>query len=234
MAAAGMDFQVGARMVPRRGKAILGLPRCRVAEVRLMSEEVRLVARALARRSPCGLLVFGLGHDSAMWAALNHGGRTVFLEEDVSWIAAARSMRRSAGLELEAYHVQYDTKWDVILVDAPTGYAPWTPGRMGAIYAAGMAARARRGGGTDVFVHDVDRAVEDAFSRTFLCDAYVREEAGKLRHFVVHSHRREGDGMAPPFCPSSHENAKLSTQQNQLLCILENQLLGNGQNDPRT
>lgn len=74
---------------------------------------------------------------------------------------------------------------------------------MGAIYAAGMAARARRiGATTDVLVHDVDRPVEDRFSRAFLCEAYEVEEVGKLRHFVVPSHRSgEGDDAVLPFCP---------------------------------
>ncbi|CAN6335798.1 unnamed protein product [Urochloa humidicola] len=229
----------------------------------LTRAELGLVARALTssscrrRRGPCNLLVFGLGRDTALWAALNHGGRTVFLEEDASWIAAARAAH-PPGLGLEAYHVAYDTvladagellllrddpacvatpdlaaaaaascrlvpgglpaafgevEWDVILVDAPTGYDPTRPGRMGAIYAAGMAARARRrpgGATTDVLVHDVDRPVEDLFSRAFLCDAYAVEEVGKLRHFVVPSHRStEDDDAVPPFCPPDEDAASV-------------------------
>lgn len=64
----------------------------------------------------------------------------------------------------------------VIMVDAPTGYYPRdAPGRMTAIYTAGMMARNVRddesgGGEADVFVHDVNRVVEDKkFSMAFLC-----------------------------------------------------------------
>ncbi|CAA6660217.1 unnamed protein product [Spirodela intermedia] len=124
-----------------------------------------------------------------MWSALNHGGRTVFLEEDEEWIAAVR--RRAPSLE--SYHIVYTTKlhqgdallqsstvaaapacaaiagdmrssrcplalaglpdaavgteWDVIMVDAPTGYFAGAPGRMGAIYTAGMMARRRKKAG---------------------------------------------------------------------------------------
>ncbi|KAJ6805606.1 glucuronoxylan 4-O-methyltransferase 1-like [Iris pallida] len=198
--------------------------------------EISVAARVLARKSPCNLLVFGLGHDSPMWAALNHGGRTVFLEEDAAWIGTVRG--RFPGLE--AYHVRYDTKltdadglmeagrrpecaavgdlrlsecrlalrglpeafyeaeWDAIMVDAPTGWVPEAPGRMGAIYTAGMAARGRREGETDVFVHDVDRVVEDRFSREFLCEGYMKEQEGRLRHFTIPSHRTS---LAIPFCP---------------------------------
>ncbi|XP_066358732.1 glucuronoxylan 4-O-methyltransferase 1-like [Miscanthus floridulus] len=205
------------------------------------ADEIGVSLRVLQRRAPCNFLVFGLGHDSPMWAALNHGGRTVFLEEDASWIATVRSTHPA----LESYHVAYDTvlidadallelrdhpacvaqpdlasaaeascrlalkglpqvfhevEWDLIMVDAPTGWTPQAPGRMGAIYTAGMAARARRPGDgpTDVFVHDVDRPVEDAFSKAFLCEGYLAEQVGRIRHFVIPSHR-EKDGT--PFCP---------------------------------
>uniref|UniRef100_A0ACD5VI31 Uncharacterized protein n=1 Tax=Avena sativa TaxID=4498 RepID=A0ACD5VI31_AVESA len=201
--------------------------------------EIGVSLRALQARSPCNFLVFGLGHDSPMWAALNHGGRTVFLEEDASWIASVRSNHPG----LESYHVTYDTRlteaddlialrdhpgctdlaaaateaqcrlalrglpavfrdveWDLIMVDAPTGWTPEAPGRMGAIYTAGMAARARRpgDGATDVFVHDVDRTVEDTFSKAFLCEAYLTEQVGRIRHFVIPSHKEKPD---TPFCP---------------------------------
>ncbi|KAG0520474.1 hypothetical protein BDA96_08G077300 [Sorghum bicolor] len=205
------------------------------------ADEIGVSLRVLQRRAPCNFLVFGLGHDSPMWAALNHGGRTVFLEEDASWIASVHATHPS----LESYHVAYDTvltdadallqlrdhpacvaqpdltaaadascrlalkglppvfhelEWDLIMVDAPTGWTPEAPGRMGAIYTAGMAARARRPGDgpTDVFVHDVDRPVEDAFSKAFLCEGYLAEQVGRIRHFVIPSHR-EKDGT--PFCP---------------------------------
>ncbi|CAN6326097.1 unnamed protein product [Urochloa humidicola] len=205
------------------------------------ADEIGVSLRVLQRRAPCNFLVFGLGHDSPMWAALNHGGRTVFLEEDASWISTVGSNHPS----LESYHVRYDTvltdsgallelrnhpscvaqadlssaaeagcrlalrdlppvfrevEWDLIMVDAPTGWTPESPGRMGAIYTAGMAARARRpgNGDTDVFVHDVDRPVEDAFCKAFLCEGYLAEQVGRIRHFVIPSHR-EKDGM--PFCP---------------------------------
>ncbi|RLM99790.1 glucuronoxylan 4-O-methyltransferase 1 [Panicum miliaceum] len=205
------------------------------------ADEIGVSLRVLQRRAPCNFLVFGLGFDSPMWAALNHDGRTVFLEEDASWIASVRSKHPS----LESYHVTYDTvlteadallelrdhpacvaqpdlasaaeascrlalrglppafhelEWDLIMVDAPTGWTPQSPGRMGAIYTAGMAARARRPGDgpTDVFVHDVDRPVEDAFSKAFLCEGYLAEQVGRIRHFVIPSHR-EKDGT--PFCP---------------------------------
>ena len=59
-------------------------------------------------------------------------------------------------------------------VDAPTGYYDEAPGRMTAIYTAGMMARNREEGGiTDLFVHDVNREVEDKFPMEFLCEGYM-------------------------------------------------------------
>ena len=199
-------------------------------------KEIKVTSRVLQKKSPCNFLVFGLGHDSLMWAALNHGGRTIFLDEDAVWI---EQIRRRFPM-LESYHVTYDSKvnqadelmeagkgpectaivdarysmcqlglkglpgevydikWDLIMVDAPTGYHDEAPGRMTAIYTAGMMARNRADGETDVFVHDVNRVVEDKFSKEFLCDGYMKKQEGRLRHFTIPSHR---DGMERPFCP---------------------------------
>ncbi|CAI9764109.1 unnamed protein product [Fraxinus pennsylvanica] len=199
-------------------------------------KEISVSQRILDKKSPCSFLVFGLGHDSLMWTALNYGGRTVFLEEDKSWIEQIKKQLPS----LESYHVAYDTKvtqadelleigikeecnvvsdprfsrcklalkdlpnevydieWDLIMVDAPTGYHDEAPGRMKAIYTAGLISRNRENGETDVFVHDVDRVVEDKFSKTFLCEGYLREQEGRIRHFTIPSHRVD---LARPFCP---------------------------------
>ncbi|KFK41585.1 hypothetical protein AALP_AA2G148100 [Arabis alpina] len=195
--------------------------------------EISVTKKVLDKKSPCNFLVFGLGHDSLMWASLNHGGRTIFLEEDESWIRQISKKFPS----LESYHVRYDTKvrdaaalmaeardreecvrvttdlrvskcvlalkglpemvyeveWDLIMVDAPTGYHEEAPGRMAAIYTAAMIARRRKKGETTaVFVHDVDRKVEDEFSMAFLCKDYMTEQQGRLRGFTVPSHRNYG------------------------------------------
>ncbi|XP_055834186.1 glucuronoxylan 4-O-methyltransferase 1-like [Solanum dulcamara] len=200
-------------------------------------KEISVSLRVLEKKSPCNFLVFGLGHDSLMWTALNHGGRTVFLEEDKLWIEQIQSQLPS----LESYRVIYDTRitqadelmeiamnnedckqvtdprfskcqlalkglpqqvleidWDLIMVDAPTGWHDGAPGRMSAIYTAGLIARNKQDGETDVFVHDVDRVVEDQFSKVFLCEGYLVEQEGRIRHFNIPSHRTR---LGRPFCP---------------------------------
>ncbi|GAV66950.1 Polysacc_synt_4 domain-containing protein [Cephalotus follicularis] len=200
-------------------------------------EEISVSLRILEKKSPCNFLVFGLGHDSLMWISLNHGGRTVFLEQDKSWIKKIQEKIPT----LESYHVVYDTtlhqadellkigmqeevckvvtdprfskcqlafkgfptdvydtEWDLIMVDAPTGYFDAAPGRMKVIYTAGLMARNRKDGETDVFLHDVDRIVEDEFSKSFLCEGYLVEQVGRIRHFNIPSHRTR---LSRPYCP---------------------------------
>ncbi|KAL0683161.1 hypothetical protein Bca4012_050009 [Brassica carinata] len=126
---------------------------------------------------------------------------TIFLDEDESWIRKIAEKFPS----LESYHVHvqaskcelalkglpevvYETEWDIIVVDAPRRFHEEAPGRMSAIYTAGMIARSRKKGETRaVFVHDVDRTVEDEFSMAFLCRDYMTEQQGRLRHFTVPS-----------------------------------------------
>lgn len=198
-------------------------------------EEISLSWRVLDKISPCNFLVFGVGHDSPMWTALNHGGRTVFLEGAKSWMELVHKQMPS----LEIHHVVYDTnvsqakklydigksepcqvvtdprlsecplvlknlpsevyetEWDVIMVDAPDGYMDESPGRMKAIYTAALWAKNRRAGETHVFVHDIQREVENYFSKAFLCKSYLSEQARLMRHFVVPAHTNSDR----PFCP---------------------------------
>ncbi|KAM3368801.1 hypothetical protein ACQJBY_016992 [Aegilops geniculata] len=70
--------------------------------------EISLSLDVLRRRAPIRLLVFGLGHDSRLWHALNPGGVTVFLEEDSEWYRIVRA--RSPFLR--AHLVTYRTRMD--------------------------------------------------------------------------------------------------------------------------
>ncbi|KAK3134416.1 hypothetical protein QOZ80_6AG0548860 [Eleusine coracana subsp. coracana] len=193
--------------------------------------DVRAIAAVLRRRAPCNLLVFGLGGETPLWRALNHGGRTVFLDEnqyyvshlegrhpgleayDVAYTTTVREFpdlldAARAARAAECRPVQnllfsdcrlaindlpnqlYDVSWDVILVDGPRGYTASSPGRMSAIFTAGVLARTRAGEGgavTDVLVHDYEREVERVCSREFLCEENRVAETStrSLAHFVI-------------------------------------------------
>ncbi|KAK7319037.1 hypothetical protein RJT34_03746 [Clitoria ternatea] len=55
---------------------------------------------------PFNFLVFGLGHDSLMWASFNPNGPTIFLEEDPKWV---QTVLKDAP-ELRAHTVHYRTQ----------------------------------------------------------------------------------------------------------------------------
>jgi uncharacterized protein (TIGR01627 family) len=101
----------------------------------------------------------------------------------------------------------YENEWDMLMVDAPKGYFPSAPGRMAAIWTAAAMARSRRGeGNTDVFLHDVDRRVENMYAEEFLCDRFRVGGTGRLWHFSIPPVSRRGNTTAAagggerPFC----------------------------------
>ena len=137
-----------------------------------------LCQRIWQKKGKCRLLVFGVGNDSRFWMAANAGGRTLFLENDARWI-----QRISRGnQDLEIVRVDYSTRcsewktdlgnqrnlalampphvtsdpWDVILVDAPAGDTPESPGRLQSIFTAKQLVTL----GGWVFVHDTGRDLE--------------------------------------------------------------------------
>lgn len=69
--------------------------------------EINAVATTLLRAPPRpNLLIFGLTHESLLWSALNHNGRTVFLDENE--YAISKFEQSNPGVE--AYDVQFTTK----------------------------------------------------------------------------------------------------------------------------
>lgn len=68
--------------------------------------DLRSIAGLLRRRAPSNLLIFGLGPESLLWRAMNHGGRTVFVDENQHYVAHYEE--RHPGLE--GYDVAYATK----------------------------------------------------------------------------------------------------------------------------
>ncbi len=155
--------------------------------VLLSIDELFAIALSL-RLHPGPFLIFGAGHDSVLWAILNGGRSTVFLESDPYWMKRIGARARF----LDLYQVTYTTRldemrvpeikeltppaldlpetlrvqtWVTILVDAPQGWGDG-PGRLQSIFEAGrLVAKGGR-----IFVHDCDREGE-----RYLTGLYLRE-----------------------------------------------------------
>ncbi|CAN1175271.1 Probable methyltransferase At1g27930 [Linum perenne] len=78
----------------------------------------------------------------------------------------------------------YEVRWDVVVVDGPSGDSPEAPGRMSAIYMAGLLARVTDNV-TDVVVHDTHRTIEKWFSWEFLCKENMVSSKGRLWRFEI-------------------------------------------------
>jgi len=90
---------------PIQLRAILHYATSRVVPQQSL-DEITLSFDVLRSISPCNFLVFGLGHDSLMWASFNSPGTTLFLEEDPKWV---QTILRNAP-DLNAHTVNYSTK----------------------------------------------------------------------------------------------------------------------------
>ncbi|KAJ6288692.1 hypothetical protein OIU76_024637 [Salix suchowensis] len=72
------------------------------AEIKPISDVLRKCS------SPCNFLVFGLTHETLLWKALNHNGRTVFIEENRYYAAYYEELHP----EIDVFDVQYTTKME--------------------------------------------------------------------------------------------------------------------------
>ncbi|KAF5735825.1 glucuronoxylan 4-O-methyltransferase 1-like [Tripterygium wilfordii] len=68
--------------------------------------EISVSFAVLQAIAPCNFLVFGLGHDSLMWASLNPRGTTVFLEEDPKWVHGILQNAPSLRVHTIDYHTR--------------------------------------------------------------------------------------------------------------------------------
>lgn len=163
--------------------------------------EYRLIAETIASKSPCNVLVFGVGNDSELWVLSNAGGTTLFVEDCQDWIDHVRM--RFPQHSLQVYRHEYATRvrevsnlfwpgkkattvpaplrevvWDVIIVDGPMGHRKDDPGRVQPIAWAGQLARTSPRS-IDIFVHDIHRPTEYLACSRFLG---AGRQVGQIEH----------------------------------------------------
>ncbi len=174
----------------------------RYNDILLNCEKLKIIIHTVKKRAPCRFLIFGLGNDSILWSKVNRHGKTVFLEDNKSWMRDILKRHSS----LTAYLVEYETlrtewpaylenseklhmnlpeevereKWDVILVDGPAGYDDSNPGRMKSIFLARKLSL-----NSDVFVDDCHRKVEQIYCDQFLKNENLKAEVDELRHYYL-------------------------------------------------
>jgi len=170
--------------------------------IQFTEAEALLVGSAVRQFSKCRFLVFGVGHDSTMWSRINSRGTTVFLEHNPDWIGNVRQTDPSLDIRPVEYTTRItqwrkildqpdsltmdlppeirETRWDVVLVDAPNGfimadeYPGFGPihGRMQSL----LEAHRLIAPGGYVFVHDAEREVEAA-----CCDRFFKSRTEVFR-----------------------------------------------------
>lgn len=77
------------------------------ARIQQKPAELHATCKVLVtRKRPSNLLVFGVGHDSALWHEMNAGGRTVFLEDNREWLKLVKKQFPTFEMYLVEYPVQ--------------------------------------------------------------------------------------------------------------------------------
>jgi len=197
------------------------------SQIKIINEA--LTRHSVSKRgNGANLLIWGLGNDSPFWTTLT-SGRVVFIEDSPDWITEmtakypmlevyqmnyttlisrdfdryTRSAAHWAELDLRsklpADVVSED--WDVIIVDAPMGYAPSNVGRFSSIYTSKLLVKKP----TDIFVDDCERRVENLMGsavygkRNLLGHVHrsrTEWRAGKMQcHFFVAPTKEEDDDV---------------------------------------
>ncbi len=176
--------------------------------------ELLLIAKGILEFKECNFLVFGMGNDTPLWLDINSKGRTAFLEDSKEWMQKIMEVCPEA----ESYLVTYNTKlseweqliddhsrlvidlpskitnikWDVVLVDGPSGdypsykkqYGVEPPGRMSSIYMSSLLVK-KNG---YVFVHDCNRIIERVYSDRYLYDVNLIQQTrtkAQLRKYKI-------------------------------------------------
>lgn len=171
----------------------------------ILKQQIIKILRVIYSIDNPRILIWGVGYDSRLWCAAGNG-KTIFIENSPKWAEliapsmpckvvmvrystrlkqADYLLRKPEKLNLLLPEKLASQKFDVILIDAPFGGGPNSPGRMQSIF---MSRKLADPAG-HVFVDDYKRRVERLYSTRFLKPFFGKPTLLKQRGFIAHFHR---------------------------------------------
>tara|TARA_X000001382_G_C3121605_1_gene163343 strand:+ start:46 stop:693 length:648 start_codon:yes stop_codon:yes gene_type:complete len=171
-------------------------------------DEYVYIYELIKSKSGCNLLIFGLGRDSELWLDVNKDGKTIFLEDNQSWIDIVKIQMDNLNKQIDIRNITYnnlgydadrllteydsgqnnlkldlpndipDIEWDIIIVDAPAGYGLDVPCRMKSIYESYNLSNEM----TDIIVHDCERKIETMYTNYFFKNYKLITELNDGKH----------------------------------------------------
>jgi hypothetical protein len=142
------------------------------------------ICEVIKVKTPCNILVYGLGNDSFLYHFLNKNGYTFFIENDKEWInkigkkysylnygyfnfptTVENSLKTKFNSDVKTPYIK-DKEWDIIIIDGPPGYEKNKPGREIPIKEAAEYFNSSSKS-VDVFIHDVNRVLESSACNKF-------------------------------------------------------------------
>lgn len=171
----------------------------KVTGIQLSTEQILKITKAIKSVKNCKVLVFGLGNDTPYWHYLSKN--TLFIEDNQEWIDIVNNKIKvntqivkyktkladyktlDAIIDSETLLLKINGEYDVIIVDAPMGYATDNPGRMSSIYTASKLIKPN---GT-IFVHDCERPAEDIWSKKIFGNNFSDIGMPILREYVTNT-----------------------------------------------
>ncbi len=161
--------------------------------------EYMKICEIIKTKTPCNILVYGLGNDSFLYHFLNKNGYTFFIENNKNWIAkigekykylnygyfnfpttVEKSLNSNFNSNISTSYIK-DKEWDIIIIDGPPGYDKNTPGREIPIKESAEYFK-KSNKKVDVFIHDINRILENSVCNKFF-ENFEKESYDRTFHF---------------------------------------------------
>lgn len=163
-------------------------------------KEYMKICEVIKEKSPCNILVYGLGNDSFLYHFINKNGYTLFIEDNKEWIekigekygylnyeyfnfptTVGKSLFTKFSSTISTPFIN-QKDWDIIIVDGPSGYDKDNPGTEIPIKESANHFKSSSKN-IDVFIHDINRVLENSACNKFF-ENIKRENYDRTFHFT--------------------------------------------------